>query len=144
MIRRNQAERAPTRSRELSEWVAERARFTNADDVVWCDGSEHERRSLTELAVATGTLIPLQRGKRPGCYLHRSNPNDVARAEDLTFICTPSKQDAGPTNNWMPPAEAYRKLGGWLKDSFRGRTTYLVAYVLGPNGSPFPKGAAQL
>jgi len=81
---------------------------------------------LTELAVTSGALIPLNQNKRPGCYLHRSNPNDVARAEDLTFICTPCRDEAGPTNNWMPPKEAYRKLRGWLEGSMRGRTMYVV------------------
>jgi len=118
--------------------------FTKADRVVWCDGSELERQRLTELAVATGALIPLNQNKRPGCYLHRSNPNDVARAEDLTFICTPSKDEAGPTNNWMAPGEAYRKLGRWLEGSMRGRTMYVVPYVLGPIGSPFAKVGVEL
>jgi phosphoenolpyruvate carboxykinase (GTP) len=144
MANRNHLEGPPTRSRKLSDWVAERARFTDADQVVWCDGSEHERCGLTEQAVAARILIPLNRIMRPGCYLHRSNPNDVARAEDLTFICTPSKEEAGPTNNWMPPAEAYRKLGGWLKGSFRGRTMYVVPYVLAPIGSPFAKVGVEL
>ena len=133
-----------TRSRELFNWVAEMAWFTKADRVVWCDGSELERQRLTELAVATGALIPLNQNKRPGCYLHRSNPNDVARAEDLTFICTPSKDEAGPTNNWMAPGEAYRKLGRWLEGSMRGRTMYVVPYVLGPIGSPFAKVGVEL
>ncbi len=133
-----------TRSRELFNWVAEMAWFTKADRVVWCDGSELERQRLTELAVATGALIPLNQNKRPGCYLHRSNPNDVARAEDLTFICTPSKDEAGPTNNWMASGEAYRKLGRWLEGSMRGRTMYVVPYVLGPIGSPFAKVGVEL
>jgi phosphoenolpyruvate carboxykinase (GTP) len=118
--------------------------FTKADRIVWCDGSEQERERLTELAVATGTLIPLNQNKRPGCYLHQSNPNDVARAEDLTFICTPNRDDAGPTNNWMPPNDAYRKLGGWLDGSMLGRTMYVVPYVLGPVGSPFAKVGVEL
>ena len=133
-----------TRSRQLFNWVAEMAWFTKADRIVWCDGSEQERERLTELAVATGALIPLNQSKRPGCYLHRSNPNDVARAEDLTFICTPSKDEAGPTNNWMAPDEAYKKLGGWLEGSMRGRTMYVVPYVLGPIGSPFAKVGVEL
>jgi len=144
MTNRSQLAGSPTRSRELFDWVAETARFTQADRIVWCDGSEQERGRLTELAVATGVLIPLNQSKRPGCYLHRSNPNDVARAEDLTFICTPSKDEAGPTNNWMAPDEAYRKLGGWLEGSMRGRTMYVVPYVLGPIGSPFAKVGVEL
>ena len=144
MTNRSQLAGSSTRSRELFDWVSEMAWFTKADRIVWCDGSEQERQRLTELAVATGALIPLNQNKRPGCYLHRSNPNDVARAEDLTFICTPSKDEAGPTNNWMAPDEAYKKLGGWLEGSMRGRTMYVVPYVLGPIGSPFAKVGVEL
>ncbi len=144
MTNRSQLAKSSTRSRELFDWVSEMAWFTKAERIVWCDGSELERQRLTELAVATGSLIPLNQNKRPGCYLHRSNPNDVARAEDLTFICTPSKDEAGPTNNWMAPDEAYGKLGAWLKGSMRGRTMYVVPYILGPVGSPFAKVGVEL
>ena len=144
MTNRSQLAGSSTRSRELFDWVSEMAWFTKADRIVWCDGSEQERQRLTELAVATGALIPLNQNKRPGCYLHRSNPNDVARAEDLTFICTPSKDEAGPTNNWMAPDEAYKKLGGWLEGSMRDRSMYVVPYVLGPIGSPFAKVGVEL
>ena len=112
--------------------------------VVWCDGSEEEKRVLTREAIATQVLIPLNPAKRPGCYLHRSNPSDVARSEHLTFVCTPAKDDAGPTNNWMAPDEAYAKLGGWLKGSMRRRTMYVVPYVMGPLGSPFAKVGVEL
>jgi phosphoenolpyruvate carboxykinase (GTP) len=144
MTNRTQLAGSSTRSRELFDWVSEMAWFTKADRIVWCDGSEQERQRLTELAVATGVLIPLNQNKRPGCYLHRSNPNDVARSEDLTFICTPSRDQAGPTNNWMPPNEAYRKLRRWLEGSMRGRTMYVVPYMLGPIGSPFAKVGVEL
>ena len=144
MTNRSQLAGSSTRSRELFDWVSEMAWFTKADRIVWCDGSEQERERLTELAVATGVLIPLNQSRRPGCYLHRSNPNDVARSEDLTFICTPSRDEAGPTNNWMPPKEAYRKLRGWLEGSMLGRTMYVVPYVLGPIGSPFAKVGVEL
>ncbi len=149
MTNSNQLVGSCTRSRELFDWVSEMAWLTKADRIVWCDGSEQERQRLTELAVATGVLIPLNQNKRPGCYLHRSNPNDVARSEDLTFICTPNREEAGPTNNWMPPKEAYRKLRdrklrGWLEGSMRGRTMYVVPYVLGPMGSPFARVGIEL
>jgi phosphoenolpyruvate carboxykinase (GTP) len=144
MTNHSQVAGSSTRSRELFDWVAEMAWFTKADRIVWCDGSEQERQRLTKLAVATGVLIPLNQNKRPGCYLHRSNPNDVARSEDLTFICTPSRDEAGPTNNWMPPNEAYRKLRGWLEGSMLGRTMYVVPYVLGPIGSPFARVGVEL
>ncbi|MGO9450361.1 MAG: phosphoenolpyruvate carboxykinase (GTP) [Candidatus Binataceae bacterium] len=132
------------RSRALLDWVSEKARLTKADRIVWCDGSEQERRRLIDHAVNTDVLIPLNQATRPGCHLHRSNPNDVARAENLTFICTPSKDDAGPTNNWMAPDDAYQKLGRWFDGAMRGRTMYIVPYVLGPVGSPFAKVGVEL
>ena len=131
-------------NRFLSEWVAEVVRLTTPDRVEWCDGTEEERERLYKQAVAAGVLIPLNPRKRPGCYLHRSNPNDVARSENLTFICTSSKDDAGPTNNWMAPAEAYARLRGWFEGSMRGRTMYVVPYVMGPLDSPFSRVGVEL
>jgi phosphoenolpyruvate carboxykinase (GTP) len=128
-----------TSNRALLGWVSEIARMTKPDRVVWCDGSEEERRRITEECVDKGILHKLNPAKRPGCYLHRSNPNDVARVEGLTFICTPTKDQAGPTNNWMAPDEAYKKLSGLFEGSMRGRTMYVVPYLMGPFGSPFAK-----
>jgi phosphoenolpyruvate carboxykinase (GTP) len=128
----------------LLNWVEEIARLTKPDRVVWCDGSEEERRRLTRQAVDAGVLIPLNEKKRPGCYLHRSNPNDVARVEHLTFICTPTRDAAGPTNNGMAPADAYAKLRGLLDGAMRGRTMFVVPYVMGPIGSPFSKVGVEL
>ena len=133
-----------TTNQALLRWVDEMARLTKPERVYWCDGSEEERRRLTDEAVADGTLLPLNPDKRPGCYLHRSNPNDVARVEHLTFICTPTEQEAGPTNNWMAPDEAYKKLGGLFDGSMKGRTMYVVPYVMGPLGSPFSKVGIEL
>ena len=130
------AKKNVTANRFLSEWVAEVVRLTKPDRVEWCDGSEEERQRLYQQAVAAGVLIPLNPSKRPGCYLHRSNPNDVARSEDLTFICTPNKDDAGPTNNWMAPDETYARMRGWFDGSMRGRTMYVVPYIMGPAGFP--------
>ena len=137
-------ESSNTQSRNLAQWVAEIARLTTPDRIHWCDGSEAEKRSLTQQAVDAGVLIPLNPAKRPGCYLHRSDPNDVARTEQLTFICTPTKAEAGPTNNWAAPDETYRKLRGWLDGSMRGRTMYVVPYVLGPLGSRFAKVGVEI
>jgi phosphoenolpyruvate carboxykinase (GTP) len=135
---------AATNNPTLLKWVADMAKLTQPDAVVWCDGSEAEKVRLTQLAVDTGILEPLNQQKRPGSYLHRSNPNDVARVEHLTFICTPTKEEAGPTNNWMAPADAYAKLGGLFEGSMRGRTMYVVPYCMGPIGSPFAKVGVEL
>ncbi len=132
------------KSKGLRQWVEDMAQLTGAARVVWCDGSEQEKRDLTRAAIAAQILIPLNPAKRPGCYLHRSNPSDVARSEHLTFVCTPAKDDAGPTNNWMAPEDAYAKLRGWLKGSMRRRTMYVVPYVMGPPGSPFAKVGVEL
>ena len=125
-------------------WVEEQAKICQPDAVVWCDGSEEERQRLTVQAVAAGELEALDQTKLPGCYYHRSALNDVARTEQLTFICTPTKDGAGPTNNWMAPDEAYRKLGGIFAGSMRGRTLYVVPFIMGPAGSPFSKIGVQL
>jgi len=136
----------PTTSRNphLSQWVADMAALTKPDQIVWCDGSEAERQRFTAQAVAEGVLEPLNPDKLPGCYLHRSNPNDVARVENLTFICTPTKAEAGPTNNWMDPAAAYAKLTGLYDGAMQGRTMYVVPYIMGPAGSPMSKIGVEL
>ena len=141
---REDSNNSMTKSRAAAEFVAEAASLTAPDRIVWCDGSEAEKARFEKQAVQAGVLIPLNQQKRPRCFLHRSNPNDVARTEQLTFICTPSKDEAGPTNNWMAPDEAYAKMRGWLKGSMRGRTMYVVPYVLGPVGSPFAKIGIQV
>jgi phosphoenolpyruvate carboxykinase (GTP) len=138
------AKKHPTTNHFLSDWVDEVVNLTKPDRIHWCDGSEEERQRLYKKAVAAGVLIPLNPVKRPGCYLHRSNPNDVARSENLTFICTPDKDDAGPTNNWMPPDETYQRLRGWFDGSMRGRTMYVVPYIMGPLDSPFSRVGVEL
>ena len=142
--RNDNANRSPTSSRALRDWVMEVATLTRPDAIVWCDGSEAEKKRFTKQAVDAGILIELNQEKRPGCYLHRSNPNDVARTEQLTFVCTPNKIDAGPTNNWSDPTETYAKLHGMLDGSMRGRTMYVVPYVMGPLGSPLSKVGVEL
>ncbi len=133
-----------TKNANLLAWVRELAALTKPDHVVWCDGSEDEKRRLTELAVSDGTLIPLNQERWPNCYYHRSNSNDVARVEQLTFICTPTKVEAGPMNNWMAPQDAYAKLGALFDGSMTGRTMYVVPYVMGPLGSPMSKVGIEL
>ncbi len=128
----------------LSKWVGEMIALCKPDKVVLCCGSEDERKVFTEVAVAQGVLLPLNQDKLPGCYLHRSNPNDVARVENLTFICTPTKEEAGATNNWMAPKEAYEKVGKLFDGSMKGRTMYVVPYVMGPIGSPMAKVGVEL
>jgi phosphoenolpyruvate carboxykinase (GTP) len=133
-----------TSNTHLIQWVNEMAAMCQPDQVLWLDGSEEEKRRLTEYAVANGVLLELDQKKLPGCYYHRSSPSDVARVEHLTFICTPSKEEAGPTNNWMPPDEAYAKLKGLYQGSMKGRTMYVVPYVMGPIGSPMAKVGIEL
>ncbi|MBW2316925.1 MAG: phosphoenolpyruvate carboxykinase (GTP) [Deltaproteobacteria bacterium] len=121
-------------------WVERVAGRTRPDRVVWCDGSEQESDRLRGEMLGDGTLIELNQREAPGCTLHRSDPGDVARVEHLTFICSDEKQDAGPTNNWMPPREAREERVGPLFDGvMKGRTMYVVPYVMGPVGSPFSK-----
>ncbi|MBI2894925.1 MAG: phosphoenolpyruvate carboxykinase (GTP) [Deltaproteobacteria bacterium] len=133
-----------TKNPHLLGWVEEMAKLCQPDRVHFCDGSEGERRRLIEQAVAAGVLLPLDPKKRPGCYLHRSNPGDVARVEHLTFICTSSKEEAGPTNNWMDPREAYTKLRGLFDGSMKGRTMFVVPYVMGPVDAPHAKVGIEI
>jgi phosphoenolpyruvate carboxykinase (GTP) len=133
-----------TSNPHLIKWVAEMAALTKPDRIVWCDGSVEEKNKLTEEAVEQKILEPLNQEKLPGCYLHRSNPNDVARVENLTFICTPTKDDAGPTNNWMDPQQAYDKLGKLFDGSMKGRTMYVIPYIMGPAGSKLSKVGVEI
>jgi len=128
----------------LLAWVREMAAMCAPDRVVWVDGSAAEKAALTAQAVAEGVLTPLNPEKRPGCYYARSNPNDVARVEHLTFICTPTKDEAGPTNNWMAPDAAYAKLRGLFTGAMKGRTMYVIPYAMGPIGSPYTKVGVEL
>lgn len=133
-----------TENKTAIRWVEEMAELCGPDQVVYCDGSEEEKERLTKEALATGELELLNQEKLPGCVLHRTAQNDVARTEHLTFICSRKKEDAGPTNNWMDPAEAYQKLGDIFKGSMRGRTMYVMAFIMGPKGSPMSKIGVQL
>ena len=117
------------------KWVDEAAALTQPSRVVWCDGSKAEYDSLIEGMLRDGTLLALNPRTYPNCYLHRSHPLDVARTEQLTFINSRNKDDAGPTNNWMAPAEAKQKAGAYFKGSMKGRTMYVIPYLMGPAGS---------
>jgi phosphoenolpyruvate carboxykinase (GTP) len=128
----------------LLAWVKQCAQLCQPDRVIWCDGSEAERSALFAQGVDEGIFIPLNPAKRPGCYLHRSNPNDVARSEHLTFICTPAQDIVGPTNNWIEPKAAYAKMRALYDGCMRGRTMYVVPFVMGPIGSKLAKVGIQL
>src|SRR4051812_28827701 len=128
----------------LRAWVQEEQMRCEPDRVFWCDGSEAEKEHLTREAVAAGVLLELNQEKLPGCYYHRSSPNDVARVEQCTFICTPSREEAGPTNNWADPREMYAKLHDLLRGAMRGRTMYVVPYLMGPAGSPLTKVGVEI
>jgi phosphoenolpyruvate carboxykinase (GTP) len=117
------------------KWVEEAAGLTRPSRVVWSDGSKAEYDSLIESMLRDGTLIGLNQHTFPNCYLHRSHPQDVARTEQLTFICTRDKDDAGPNNNWMAPSEAKEKAGAYLRGSMKGRTMWVIPYLMGPSGS---------
>jgi phosphoenolpyruvate carboxykinase (GTP) len=123
----------------LENWVEEAARLTKPDQVVSCDGSDDENERILEEMLRDGDSETLNEKTHPNCYLHRSSPNDVARTEHLTFICTPEQDDAGPTNNWMDPGAAKHKLGALFDGAMRGRTMYVVPYIMGPANSPISK-----
>ncbi len=128
----------------VQKWVKDVAALCQPDEVFWCDGSEEEKEELTRIAFKCGDLIPLNQEKLPGCYLHRSALNDVARTENLTFVCTPTQEEAGPNNNWMAPAESYDKLSKIYAGSMRGRTLYVIPFLMGAPGSSFSKVGIQV
>ena len=128
-----------TKNETVLKWLGEMEELLTPDKVVWIDGSDEQRDQLRALAVELGELEKLNEEKLPGCYLHRTNPNDVARVEDRTFICTETKEEAGPTNNWEDPAKMYKKLYDIARGSYKGRTMYVIPYSMGPIGSPLAK-----
>ncbi len=133
-----------TNNQSVLQWIEEKKALVQPDNVVWIDGSEEQLEALRAEACSTGEMIKLNEEKLPGCYLHRTAVNDVARVEDRTFICADTKEQAGPTNNWMAPAEAYEMLYAIAKDSYKGRTMYVIPYSMGPVGSPFAKYGIEL
>ena len=128
----------------LHEWVEQSARMCQPDQIVWIDGSEEEKNRLVQAAAATGEVVMLNQEKLPGCLYHRTAVNDVARTEDLTYICTTLREDAGPTNNWMSPDDGYRRAGEIFEGSMKGRTMYVIPFSMGPVGSPFSKIGVEL
>ena len=133
-----------TNNKSVNAWIEEMKNLTNPDSVVLIDGSEELNERLRAEALKSGELIQLNQDKLPGCYLHRTAINDVARVEDRTFICAKTKEAAGPTNNWMDPKEAYDMLYSIAKGSYAGRTMYVIPYSMGPVGSEFSKIGIEL
>ena len=113
-------------STPLDQWVEQMARHTRPARVIWCDGSEAQQQEFFKVMLHEGHTVALNAKTHPNCYLHRSNPNDVARTEQVTFICTTNKEDAGPTNNWMAPADAKEKIGKLFEGVMAGRTMYAL------------------
>ena len=128
----------------LNQWVADVARLTQPAAIHWCDGSDAEHRALLDTMLADGTLITLNQDTHPGSYLHRSNPEDVARVEHLTFVCTPQREDAGPNNHWMAPGDAHAKIDALFDGCMQGRTLYVIPYCMGPIDSPLSRCGVEI
>ena len=133
-----------TNNKTVLAWLDEMKALLTPDNIVWVDGTDAQRDELRRVAVEFGELEKLNEEKLPGCYLHRTNPNDVARVEDRTFICTSTKEMAGPTNNWCDPKEMYEKLYNIARGSYKGRTMYIIPYSMGPIGSPLAKIGVEI
>ena len=133
-----------TNNKSIKKWLDEQIELVKPEKVVWIDGSEEQLEQLRKQACESGEMIKLNEEKLPGCYLHRTAVNDVARVEGRTLICTPTKEEAGPTNNWMEPGEAYKMLADIARDSYKGRTMYVIPYSMGPVGSKFSKAGIEV
>ncbi|MEE1427645.1 MAG: phosphoenolpyruvate carboxykinase (GTP) [Acutalibacteraceae bacterium] len=133
-----------TQNKTVIDWIEEKIALVSPDEVMWIDGSEEQLDALRAKACETGEMTKLNEDLLPGCLLHRTKPNDVARVENRTFICAESADQAGPTNNWMDPTEAYKMLYDIARDSYKGRTMYIIPYSMGPVGSPFSKIGVEL
>ena len=133
-----------TTNKQVLNWIEEMKALTTPDSVVWIDGSDEQLNELRAQSEASGEILKLNQEKLPGCYIHRTAINDVARVEHRTFICSKNEEDAGPTNNWMAPDEAYSKLRGIFSGCMKGRTMYVIPYSMGPVGSPFSKAGVEL
>ena len=135
---------ALTTNKSILSWIDEKAALVKPDEIVWIDGSEEQLEKLREEACKSGEMRKLNEDLLPGCLYHRTAPNDVARVEDRTFICCRDEKDAGPTNNWKNPRKAYEMLYAIAKDSYKGRTMYVIPYSMGPVGSPLAKAGIEL
>ena len=133
-----------TKNPNVNKWVDEMVALTQPDKVVWIDGSEEQLQALRDEAISTGEMIKLNQDEYPGCLYHRTKPNDVARVEDRTFICTKTKEEAGPTNNWMDPDEMWNMLKEMYDGVMKGRTMYVIPYSMGPIGSPLAKVGVEV
>ncbi len=131
-------------NRAVEQFVQDAAKLTRPDNIVWCNGSEEEYKAFINSMLKDGTLIELDQEMYPNCYLHRSDPNDVARTEHLTFVCTGSRDDAGPMNNWSPPDEMKAKLEALFNGSMKGRTMYVIPYIMGPERSLYSQIGVQV
>jgi len=134
----------PTHNKKLKDWVNKMTHLCRPDNIVWIDGSSEQRQILEREAASCKEIIELNQEKLPGCFLHRTAIDDVARTEHLTFICTKKKHAAGPTNNWMSPPSAYRKASAIFKGAMAGRTMYVIPFSMGPVGSAFSKIGVEL
>jgi len=133
-----------TQNQSVLEWIEKMKAIVSPDKILWIDGTQEQLELLRAEACKTGEMIKLNEEKLPGCYLHRTAVNDVARVEGRTFICSRKEEDAGPTNHWMEPSKAYEMLYGIAKNSYQGRTMYVIPYSMGPIGSPFSKIGIEL
>ena len=133
-----------TKNPTVLAWIDEMKALLTPDNVVVIDGSEEQLEALRAEACATGEMIKLNEEKLPGCYYHRTKPNDVARVEDRTFICSREKENAGPTNNWCDPKEMYAKLYDIARGTYKGRTMYIIPFSMGPIGSPLAKAGIEV
>ena len=133
-----------TSNTELQSWVEEVSEMTKPDNIYWCNGSKEEYEEFIQQMLGTGDLMQLNEETFPNCYLHRSDPSDVARVEHLTFICTEDSEDAGPNNNWMDPKEAHQKLDQLFENCMEGRTMYVIPYCMGPIGSELSRCGVEI
>ena len=133
-----------TTNQELKAWVDQVVQLTQPEHVHWCSGSKAEYQELADQMIASGDFLELNQDTHPGCYLHRSDPLDVARVEHLTYICTSSEEDAGPNNNWMAPVEARAKMREYFSACMKGRTLYVIPYCMGPIDSPLSRCGVEI